>query len=775
MSPADESPVRAQFRVRGVVQGVGFRPFLYRLATELGLSGFARNDSSGVVAEVEGTSAAVDAFEVAIADRAPPVATVREVLREDLAARGELGFRIPESQSNAERSVLIPPDLATCDECLAELRDRRDRRYRYPFTNCTNCGPRFTIVSELPYDRPVTTMRGFEMCARCRAEYDEPTDRRFHAQPNACPACGPRVWLARPDGSEVPCDDPVAEAVRLLERGEIGAIKGLGGFHLACDATRQDVVAALRERKRRPHKPFAVMVRDIGAARELARISEEEQSLLEGWRRPIVLLEARPGAPLAPAVGGDSIWVGAMLPYTPLHHLLLEGRFAALVMSSGNLADEPIVYENRAALDALGEVADFFLLHDRPILVAADDSVTRWIGERPALLRRSRGYVPEPVLLPRDAPPVLAVGGDLKATACVTRGELAFTGQYVGDLEHPEAEDRLAEVCEHLESLLGVEPALVVHDLHPDYRSTRFAGSLAPLAARAVQHHHAHALSCLADNSFDGAALALALDGTGYGTDGAIWGGEVLFVNGLECRRHGHLAYLPLPGGDRAAREPWRIAVAALVHAFGRERLEELGALAPLRAASAEKVAAVADLAATPGACPLTSSAGRLFDAVASLLGICHEISYEAQAAVALERAAEAAGDAEAPRLPFEIGEDPAALGSFVVDFAPAIRALVDRSRSGEPVSALALSFHRTLAAACVEAAARTRVDTGVNVIALSGGTLQNRALSTLLERGLQARGFRVLLHHQVPPNDGGLALGQAWAGVLHLREQEES
>jgi len=774
MSSANEIHLRARFRVRGVVQGVGFRPFLYRLATELGLCGFARNDSSGVVAEVEGAASAVAAFETAIVDRAPRVASVREVVREEIPARGERGFRIPESQSSDDRAVLIPPDVATCDACLAELRDPGDRRYRYPFINCTDCGPRYTIVAGLPYDRPMTTMREFEMCSACRREYEDPTDRRFHAQPVACPACGPRVWLVRPDGQPLPCADPVAEAVRLLEQGGIGAIKGLGGFHLACDATRPEVVSRLRERKRRPHKPFAVMVRDMAAAEQIAFLTPTERRLLEGWRRQILLLAARAGSPLAEAVGGDSLWVGAMLPYTPLHHMLLEGRYAALVMTSGNLADEPIAFENNAALDRLGGIADFFLLHDRPILTPADDSVARTVGERPALVRRSRGFVPEPILLPRDAPSVLAVGGDLKATACLTRGELAFTSQYIGDLEHPDAEDLLADVTRHLGTLLGVAPSLVVHDLHPDYRSTRFARGLAPLPVLAVQHHHAHALSCLADNCHDAPALAIALDGTGFGSDGAIWGGEVLLVDGLDFRRLAHLRYLPLPGGDRAAREPWRVAVAALVHALGRDRLGRLGDLAPLRFADPDRLDAVADLAATAGGCPRTSSAGRLFDAVASLLGICHQISYEAQAAVALERAAERASDTVDSLLPYEIGEPRESGGALTIDFAPMFRRAVDRIRAGVEVSTLARSFHQTLARALVEVCVRLRAEVGVEVLALSGGTLQNRLLSSLLERQLDALGFRVLVHHQVSPNDGGLALGQAWAGVLHLREQKE-
>jgi len=766
--------MRAQVRVHGVVQGVGFRPFLFRLATRLGLAGFARNDSSGVVAEVEGARAAVAEFKAAIETEAPPVAVVREILCEEIPARGERGFRIPESERSAEHGVLIPPDVATCANCLGELRDPGDRRHRYPFINCTDCGPRYTIVSGIPYDRPMTTMREFEMCAECLGEYRDPRSRRFHAQPNACPECGPRVTLVDAEGSPIACNDPVAEAIRLLQEGRIGAIKGLGGFHLACDATRAAAVLRLRERKRRPHKPFAVMVRDRQAAERLARLSASERRFLEGWRRPILLLAARTPTPLAAGVCGDSRWVGVMLPYTPLHYLLVDGPFAALVMTSGNLSDEPIAHDNGPALDKLSGIADFFLLHDRPILTPADDSVAMCVGERPALVRRSRGYVPEPILLPGQAAPVLAVGGDLKGTACITRGELAFPSQYIGDLEHPEAEQLLARIVRHLAQLLGVEPALVAHDLHPDYHSTRFARGLARVPTLAVQHHHAHALSCLADNNCREPALAIVLDGTGYGTDGAIWGGEVLFVDGLDYRRLAHLDYSSLPGGDRAAREPWRTATAALVHAFGRDEIDSLGDLSPLQAAAPGKRDAVANLAATPGACPSTSSAGRLFDAVASLLGICHQISYEAQAAMALERAATGEGLAGESDFPYRIIEAEESDSALRLDFAPTIRALVEQVRSGTATGLLARRFHATLVAALVEVVVRLRDETGAGAVALSGGVFQNRLLASLLEQALVARGFRVLTHHQVSPNDGGLALGQAWAGVLHLRGQQK-
>jgi len=753
-------------RVRGVVQGVGFRPFVYRLATGVGLTGFVRNDTSGVVAEVEGDPAAIADFTARIEAEAPPIATVRSVTTEEILPRHEQGFRIPESERGADEGTLIPPDVATCAACARELLDPGDRRHGYPFINCTDCGPRYTIVDGIPYDRSSTTMRGFEMCAACRAEYDDPQSRRFHAQPNACADCGPRVRLVDACGARRACADPIHETIGLLEQGSIVAVKGLGGFHLACDATSEDPVTRLRERKRRPHKPFAVMARDVGAVERLALVSPLERQLLEGWRRPIVLLSAREqGCPLAHGVCQTSRWVGAMLPYTPLHHLLMQGSYAALVMTSGNLSDEPIAYEDEVAVARLGRIADFFLVHDRPILVPADDSVARQMGDRPALMRRSRGFVPEPVLLPRPGPPVLAVGGDLKNTCCVTRGELAFPSQYIGDLASPEAADLLSRTVEHLQGLLAVEPALVVHDLHPDYASTRFAQTRTSARLLAIQHHHAHALSCLADNSIEAPALAIVLDGTGYGTDGRIWGGEVLRVDGLECQRLAHLAYLPLPGGDRATREPWRVALSALMSAYGEDVLTSLADLPPFDAADPEMIDGVVALAARPGASPLTSSAGRMFDAVASLLGLRHVTSYEAQAALELERAAEAAQGSCI--FAYELHDPGNDSEPVLIDLAPTVRGIVREVRSGIPLGDIARGFHEILATALVDVTAQFRDRTGIAQVALSGGVMQNRLLHDLLERGLTARGMRVLCHHQVSPNDGGLALGQAWAGVL--------
>ncbi len=759
--PAPEhAPVRRRVVVHGVVQGVGFRPFVYRLAVRHGLAGWVRNDGAGVQAEVEGPAAAVAAFRAALRREAPARSTIRSLRTRRRRATGERDFRILPSDAGSQvEAAPIPPDIATCDACLAELRDPGDRRHRYPFLNCTDCGPRYTIVRGLPYDRPRTTMAPFPLCEACAAEYGDPADRRFHAQPTACAACGPRLTLWAGDRA-VP-GDPLSGTIRRLEAGAIAAVKGLGGYHLACDATAAAPVAALRARKQRPDKPFAVMARDLPALHRLARVTRTEAALLQGWRRPIVLLEARPDGPLDPGVGGSSRWIGAMLPYTPLHHLLLEGRYPALVMTSGNRRDEPIVIDDGRARRELGGVADVILIHDRAIEARADDSVARVVAGRTLPVRRSRGWVPAPIALPRGGPPVLAVGGDLKNTCAITRGDAAFLGAHVGDLEHPAAMDAHGEAVDHLRRLLGVELALVVHDLHPDYHGTRWARQQG-LPTLAVQHHHAHGLACLAEHGHDGPALALALDGTGYGTDGHVWGGELLAVDVLRFERLAHLRERSMPGADRAAREPWRMALSVLHDACGE--LDGLDDLPPLRGAPPAVSEGVRRLLARGDAGPRTSSAGRLFDAAAALLGLCQVTSFEGQAGMALEQAAARARGTRP--LPYHVG-DPGRGAPRIVDLDPAFRALVDGVRAGTPRRRLARAFHQTLAAALVEVAADAAERTALHTVALTGGVLLNGVLARMLRKGLRKRGLRVLMHHRVPPSDGGLALGQAWAGVL--------
>lgn len=738
---------------------MGFRPFVYRLAMRHGVAGWVRNDGAGVNIEAEGQPTVVRTFRGELRSEAPNLAIVRSLHSRPLPPLGEAGFRILPSSGEARGGAPIPPDVAPCQACLAELRDPTDRRHRYPFLNCTACGPRFTIVDSLPYDRHRTTMAPFPLCPSCRAEYDDPADRRFHAQPTACPACGPSLTLWCGDRRHE--GDALAGTIRRLRRGEIVALKGLGGYHLACDATRPGPVRRLRTRKDRPHKPFAVMARDLATVQRLARVSRAEQALLESWRRPIVLLRARAGGPLAPEVGGASRWIGAMLPNTPLHHLLLEGKPAALVMTSGNRRDQPIVIDDQRARDELGAFADAVLVHDRQIRVRADDSVARIVAGRAMPLRRSRGWVPQPIPLPCDGPPVLAVGGDLRNTCALTRGAIAYPGAHVGDLASPDNLDALRDSIAHLRGLLGVQPRRVVHDLHPDYHGTRLAATLG-LPTLAVQHHHAHALACLAEHGRRDPALAWALDGAGHGPDGVTWGGELLAVDGLHYERIAHLRERALPGGDRAARQPWRMALAVLRDAYGS--LDGLDDLPPWSAPSPALRDGVRQLLRNPRGAPRTTSAGRLFDAAASLIGLCHAMTFEGHAGLVLEQAAEHARGT----LPFPHRlHDPGPGAPATVDLDPAFRAMVEATRAGVRPARLARSFHQTLAIALTDAAELARERTGLGTIALTGGVLQNAVLARMLWRQLRDRGFGVLVHRQVPPNDGGLSLGQAWAGVL--------
>jgi hydrogenase maturation protein HypF len=801
--PSPTSPVRRRILVGGLVQGVGFRPFIHRLAERHGITGWVQNGPEGVTIEAEGSRRAVADFHADIPRLAPPLAVIVSLQDSVVAPTGDGAFHVIASALGGEPATLPPPDMATCAACLAELHDPADRRHHYPFLNCTDCGPRYTILEGLPYDRVRTGMKGFPLCADCRAEYEGIRDRRYHAEPVACPACGPRAWLTDPAGRTVAAADPIAEAARRLAAGEIVAVKGLGGFHLACSAGDAAAVARLRSRKGRPDKPLAVMARNLAVIASFARISEEEEALLRQWRRPIVLLDPRsdeggraggagpesrhpfrgdPGLPapfpIAPAVGGSARKVGAMLPYTPLHHLLLAGPCPALVMTSGNRTDEPIARGNEEALTHLGGIADSFLLHDRPILNRADDSVVRTAGRRTILLRRSRGFVPQPVPLPPlargAAPCVIAVGGDLKGACClVVRGE-AFPGPHVGDLAHPEAAAFLVESMDTLVRLLGARPEVIVHDLHPDYAGTAIATEYAArhgLRRLAVQHHHAHGLACLAENGWNAPAIAVALDGTGYGPDGTIWGGEILVVDGPRYTRAACLRPRPLPGGDRAALEPWRMALAVLREGpgdgdpdgagTGRAPLD-LAQLPFLAGLDPRLVAGVDTIRRSPD-CPRTSSAGRLFDAAAAILGLRQVASFDGQAAMELEELA--AGGDDRAAYPFSL-EPGAAPGSpLLIDLGPALHALLLDANIA--ASARARRFHTTMVAAVADACARVREETGLETVALGGGVFQNAIVLDGLAAVLADRGFRVLTASRVPPNDGGLALGQAWFGVL--------
>jgi hydrogenase maturation protein HypF len=742
--------------VEGTVQGVGFRPFVYSLATSLGLGGLVGNDADGVFAEVEGPPAAVRRFLARLRSDAPPLARIERVATRDLPPDGGAEFSIVSSEASGPRRALVSPDTATCADCLRELADPADRRFGYPFINCTNCGPRFTIVRDVPYDRPLTTMASFAMCELCAAEYHDPGDRRFHAQPVCCPDCGPRLVLTGPDGAVRP-GDPLACAAALLAAGQVVAVKGLGGYHLACDATSETAAAALRARKHREDKPFAVMVPELAAARLLCEVDQAAEGLLTGGSRPIVLLPQRPGAGLARAVAPGNRRLGLMLPYTPLHHLLLAAVARPLILTSGNVSDEPIVYRDEEALARLAGIADAFLSHDRAIYIRTDDSVAATVRGRGALLRRSRGYVPEPVPVPVRFPrPVLACGAELKNTFCLGRGRHAFLSHHIGDLENAETLRSFTEGITHFQRLFDVTPEVVAYDLHPEYLSTKYAldladSGLADAELTGVQHHHAHIASCLADNGEEGPVIGVAFDGTGYGTDGTIWGGEFLIAGLASFERAGHLAPVPMPGGAAAIRQPWRMAAAYLDAAYPD------GPPAGLAVArrNSGRWASVLSLARSGVSAPVTSSAGRLFDAAAALLGIRDVINYEGQAAIELEQAAEPA-ERSAYRAGITRGAVLQAAGTDL------IRAACDDLAAGEPRAVIAARFHHGVAALIADCCLVLRERCGLSTVALSGGVFQNVLLLNAAADRLEAAGFRVLTHARVPCNDGGISLGQA-------------
>ena len=731
---------RRIFRVRGAVQGVGFRPFVYRAATELGLRGAVWNDADGVVIDAEGAVPALETLARRIQDAPPPRALVESLRYEDALPAGLGPFAIRDSADRPPSSARVVADLATCEACLDEMRDPADRRFSYPFINCTDCGPRFSIVRDVPYDRARTTMSAFAMCAACASEYHDPASRRFHAQPNACPDCGPRAWMHGRDGA-----DALAGAVEALRAGATVAVKGLGGFHLACDARNDDAVRELRRRKRRPDKPFAVMFPGLAALETEAELSPLEREALHGARRPIVLVRRRTGARLAPSVAPSLEEIGAFLPYTPLHHLLL-GRFGGpLVMTSGNLSEEPIAAGNEEGLARLGGIADAFVLHDREIHMREDDSVARVLLGQERVLRRARGHVPEAIPIPGcpDAPDILAVGADLKNALCLVTGGAAVLSQHIGDLESYESQLFFDEVRANLERLFRVRPRMAAHDLHPGYHSTAIARRTGlPLVP--VQHHHAHVASCLADNGRHDRVIGVAWDGTGYGPDGSVWGGEILVADLVGFERVAFIRPVPMAGGDAAAREPWRMALAHLLEA----------GLPVDRVAQPGRTVVAAMIRERVNTVP-TSSAGRLFDALASILGLRHVNTYEGQAAIELE-AASSGEDVEPYPLPVE-GQLP-----LVLDPRPLVRAVAQDLDRGAPPAVAGARIHETLAAAIAEACTRIRGRTGLGKVALSGGCFQNRLLTVRAWDRLCAAGFEVLLHARVPPNDGGIALGQA-------------
>ncbi|WP_326789176.1 carbamoyltransferase HypF [Streptomyces sp. NBC_00151] len=769
---------RRHISVTGVVQGVGFRPFVYTLAQELGLTGWVTNNARGVEAEVEGPAADVAEFCARIGTRPPPLAVVESVEHRAVPLENDGSVFTIRPSSGGPGRTLVSPDTATCDDCLRELADPADRRYRHPFITCTHCGPRFTIVTSLPYDRDSTTMAGFPMCADCAREYADPADRRFHAQPIACPACGPRLTLrtGADDPGELRDGEALAEARRLLAEGAVVAVKGLGGYHLACDAGDPAAVRTLRKRKNRGGKPFAVLAGSLETVRRLAHVGPAEEELLLGPRKPVVLLRRREGAgeEIAAGVAPGSPDLGFMLPYTPVHRLLLglpgdRPGPAVLVMTSGNRSGEPIVTDDAEALTRLAGLADAWLAHDRPVHVPCDDSVVRVCAGAELPVRRSRGYAPFPIALPVPVVPALAVGGDLKNTFCAGDGRYAWLSAHVGDMDDLATLNAFERATGHLTDLTAVAPRLLVADRHPGYRATLWARRTAEargLTLRQVQHHHAHVASAMAEHGLDGSepVIGVAFDGTGYGDDGAVWGGEVLLADYDGYRRFAHLGYVPLPGGDAAVRNPYRMALSHL-RAAGLPWRDEL----PCAAAATPEERRLLERQLERGFnCVPTSSMGRLFDAVSSLAGVCHRVEYEAQAAMELENAA--LDDLSGPLADDErndayrfmlraVRQDPEA--PLVADPAPVLAAAVADVRAGVTAGRVARRFHRAVVGLVLEVCAVARESTGIRTVALSGGVFCNALLTEGCGAVLERDGFTVLRHHRVPPNDGGLALGQ--------------
>ncbi len=809
MGETRSDTIRKRFDLRGQVQGVGFRPYIYRLAIEHQLYGYVANNNNGAVIEVEGTAEHVADFERDLVAKLPPLAHVSELAQHTLPPLGDTAFRIRASEADPTQRPEVTPDAATCADCRRELFDRADRRYRYPFINCTNCGPRYSIIRGLPYDRPKTTMAVFQMCPACQREYDDPADRRFHAQPNACPVCGPQLRLEQRRGIEGSRDrgikgatavsaggtavSAVNQAAALLQEGAILAIKGLGGFHLACRADREDVVQRLRERKLRDGKPLAIMVADLAAARRLCVLTPADEDALTSSAAPIVLAPQAPGHDIAPSVAPGCRDFGVMLPYTPVHHLLFAEGLGPLVMTSANLAGQPLTYRDEDALAELGDVADAFLVHDREIFRPIDDSVVFTFRDEVVPMRRARGYAPRPIRLPvlagtvdgrsvpgdhrQDAgatssglPPsrpcrILAVGGELKSTVCLLNGTEAILSEHLGDLTRPETFRHFVRAIDRLKELCGFEPDAVACDLHPRYLATEYARRLGlPLVA--VQHHHAHIAGVMAEWGEVGPVVGLSCDGTGYGTDGAIWGCEVLLCERGDFERLGHLEYFPLVGGDRAALETWRPAAALLRAAYGagwREIAEDLYAQRRPRGADATFEQQIARGVNAPP----TSSLGRVFDAVSFLLGLCSYNRHEAEAAMALEAAAATEPLAVEP-FAFDISDTGSGLH---LSLLPAIREITAARQRGDNTAAIAARFHETVARLLAAAAGQASQQHGVATVGLSGGCFANRRLLTRLVELLEADGRQVLYHRQVPPGDGGLALGQAFVAANRVAQ----
>jgi hydrogenase maturation protein HypF len=752
--------VACKLKINGIVQGVGFRPFIYQLAHQYGLKGEVANTSAGVSIHIEGPAEKIASFESDLSEKSPPLARIVEISRRPESLKHYLDFSIVPSSGKGHVSTLISPDVSICNDCLRELFDPADRRYLYPFINCTNCGPRYTIIADIPYDRPKTSMRHFKMCPRCQAEYDDPADRRFHAQPNACANCGPQVALYDNRQHRIEAEDPIAKTADLIRNGHIVALKGLGGFHLAVDAENTGAVARLRSRKLREEKPFAIMSFDLESIGRYARIDSKEAALLTSIQRPIVLLSKKIPNSISEEVAPRNKYLGVMLPYTPLHYLLLSHGFTALVMTSGNLSEEPIAIDNADAFERLAGLADYFLIHNRDIYLRSDDSIVRWAAGAVRFIRRSRGFVPIPIFLKNRIPSILACGAELKNTICVTKGNNAFLSQHIGDLENLATYDFFKLTIDHLERILEIAPEIVACDMHPDYLSTRFAEEQQGVEKIRIQHHHAHIVSCMAEHQLAGTVLGLSFDGTGYGLDGAVWGGEVLATEAKGFKRLAHLAYVSMPGSSAAIKEPWRMAVSYLCDAFGGE-FRNLD-LPFLKQIDEQKVKVTAEMISKGLNSPPTSSLGRLFDGVAALTGIRQRVNFEGQAAMELEMLA-ADGVDSIYDYQWETGD------GYRILPAPIIRGVIRDIKSGVSTAEISAKFHGTLIRLFAHLCEVIRKEHGLDRVVLSGGVFQNSLLLSGLIQALENKHFKVFSHQLVPANDGGIALGQAVAAAAGI------
>jgi hydrogenase maturation protein HypF len=748
--------IRYHVSIQGIVQGVGFRPFVYQQAEAGNLTGQVTNTSQGVELEIEGEEEAVEKFLQTLRHNPPPLARITGLQADLRPLAHDTQFNILQSIIQENRSALISPDIATCKDCLRELKDPADRRFQYPFINCTNCGPRYTIIRDIPYDRPKTTMAAFTMCAECSEEYHSPVSRRFHAQPNACPKCGPQLFLHNEQGVLRDVPDPILETVRLLKQGRIAAIKGLGGFHLAVDAGNEEAVRRLRARKHREEKPLALMSRDLNSLSSYALPGDAEKEILESKERPIVLLPKKFPNFIAPSVAPGNQYFGVMLPYTPLHHLLLDQDFSDLVMTSGNLSEEPICLDNQEAFRRLQGIADFFLVHNREIYLRSDDSIVQKITGRLRQLRRSRGFVPIPIFLQEPVSPILACGAELKNTICLTKGNRAFLSQHIGDLENLETLDFFKLTINHLKQILQIEPKIIAHDLHPDYLSTRYALEQPGIRSIGIQHHFAHMVGCMAEHGLWEKVIGLSLDGTGYGLDGRIWGGEILVGDLSSFERRGHFAYLPMPGGTRAIKEPWRMAVSYLYQTYGDQLWDQ--PLPFLKRLERSKVETLLQMIRQGINSPLTSSCGRLFDGVAALIGLRETVAFEGQAAMELEMIQ---GMETTTSYPWEILKEK---GIHLIQPQPIIRGIVEDVQRGSSTALISQRFHLSLIEILSRVTREIRSETGIENVVLGGGVFQNRTLLTGMEERLQKEGFQVYSKALVPSNDGGIALGQAVA-----------